>query len=61
MVGKNGDFVEKDQDIAEIESDKATLAITAEESGAIEILMDEGETVEVGKVICRIDTEKKGE
>lgn len=58
---KNGDFVEKDQDIAEIESDKATLAITAEESGAIEILMDEGETVEVGKVICRIDTEKKGE
>jgi len=56
----DGDIVEKDQDIAEIESDKATLALTAEEAGEIKIFAQEGETVEVGKIICTIDTSKAG-
>ncbi len=58
---KNGAFVEKDQEIAEIESDKATLPLIADESGKIEILVEEGEDIEVGAVACRIDTEQQGE
>ena len=53
---ENGDYVEKDQEIAEIESDKATLPLVAEESGTIEILAPEGDTIKVGEVACRIDT-----
>jgi len=53
---ENGDYVEKDQEIAEIESDKATLPLVAEESGVIEIMAREGDTVQVGEVACRIDT-----
>ncbi len=53
---KNGDIVEKDQVIAEIDSDKATLELAAEESGKIEILVQEGEVVKVGDVVCKIDT-----
>lgn len=52
----NGDIVEKDDELCEIESDKATLTVNAEEVGAISILVKEGETVEVGSVICKIDT-----
>lgn len=52
----NGAFVEKDTDIAEIDSDKATLTINAPESGVINIEVQAGETVEVGAVIARIDT-----
>lgn len=52
----NGDVVEKDDELCEIESDKATLTVNAEEAGAISILVKEGETVEVGSVICKIDT-----
>lgn len=52
----NGDFVEKDMEVAELESDKATLPLIAEDSGSIEILAKEGETVEVGSVVCKIDT-----
>ncbi|MEO0474154.1 MAG: E3 binding domain-containing protein, partial [Bacteroidota bacterium] len=48
-------------ELAEINSDKATLTINAESAGAIEILVEEGETVEVGQVIAKIDTEKAGE
>lgn len=55
----NGDYVEKDQDIAEIESDKATLPLVAEESGVIEIVASEGDTLQVGEVACKIDTEAK--
>ncbi len=51
----DGDFVEKDQEIAEIESDKATLPLIAEASGKIEILAGEGETIQVGEKACRID------
>ena len=59
LVG-NGDIVEKDQEIAEIESDKATLPLIAEESGKIEILAQEGSTVDVGSVACKIDTSFAG-
>jgi len=52
----DGDYVEKDQEIAEIDSDKATLALPAEESGVITIKVEEGESVEVGQVIALIDT-----
>src|SRR5210317_1159219 len=56
----DGDFVEKDQEIVEIDSDKATLSISAEEDGQIKILVEEGETVEVSSVIASIDTSVKG-
>ena len=57
---ENGEYVERDQPIAEIESDKATLELPAEESGAITLLVEEGETIEVGHVVCKIDTSVKG-
>ena len=57
---EDGDYVEKDQAIAEIDSDKATLELPAEESGEIKILILEGETVSVGDVVCIIDTSVKG-
>ena len=53
---EDGDFVEKDQVIAEIDSDKATLELPAEQSGKIKIVVKEGETVAVGDVVCLIDT-----
>jgi 2-oxoglutarate dehydrogenase E2 component (dihydrolipoamide succinyltransferase) len=52
----DGAFVEKDAEIAEIDSDKATLTINAPESGSIKIVVQEGESVEVGAVIAKIDT-----
>ena len=52
---ENGDYVEKDQEIAEIESDKATLPLVAEASGTIEILAQEGDTIAVGELACKID------
>jgi 2-oxoglutarate dehydrogenase E2 component (dihydrolipoamide succinyltransferase) len=58
---QTGDYVERDQPIAEIESDKATLELPAEESGAITLLVEEGTTVDVGAVVCKIDTSVKGE
>jgi 2-oxoglutarate dehydrogenase E2 component (dihydrolipoamide succinyltransferase) len=54
---ENGSVVEKDQEIAEVESDKATLTIVAGEAGKIDIKVTEGETIEVGSVVCTIDTE----
>ena len=57
---EDGEFVEKDQSIAEIDSDKATLELPAEESGSIKILVKEGETVSVGDIVCIIDTSNKG-
>lgn len=58
---EDGDFVEKDQEIGELESEKATLPVIAEESGKIRILKNAGETVKVGEVICTIDPSQKGE
>jgi 2-oxoglutarate dehydrogenase E2 component (dihydrolipoamide succinyltransferase) len=52
----DGDYVEKDQEIVEVDSDKATLAIPAPESGTIKIVVEAGETVAVGSVICTLDT-----
>lgn len=52
----DGEFVEKDEEIAEIDSDKATLTLNAEESGVLKILAKEGETVAVGERIGTIDT-----
>lgn len=56
---EDGDYVEKDQSIAEIDSDKATLELPAEESGTIRIIAGDGETVAVGDVVCIIDTSAK--
>ncbi len=53
---KDGDYVEKDQAIAEVDSDKATLELPAEESGIITLKAEEGEAVAVGQVVCLIDT-----
>ena len=58
---EDGDYVEKDQSIAEIDSDKATLELPAEESGTIKIVVDDGETVAVGDIVCIINTSAKGE
>ena len=52
----DGDYVEKDQAIAEIDSDKATLELPAEAAGVITLKAEEGDAVEVGKVVCHIDT-----
>lgn len=56
---KDGDYVKKDQTIAEVDSDKATLDLPAEESGVITLKANEGDAVDVGAVICLIDTSAK--
>ncbi len=56
---KNGDYVAKDTEIAEIDSDKATLTVNAEVAGSVTILVEEGETVSIGTVIAQIDSETK--
>src|SRR6056297_465525 len=53
---EDGDYVEKDQPIAEVDSDKATLELPAEESGIITLKAEEGDAVAVGEVVCLIDT-----
>jgi 2-oxoglutarate dehydrogenase E2 component (dihydrolipoamide succinyltransferase) len=53
---QDGDYVEKDQPIAEVDSDKATLELPAEESGIITLKAEEGDAVAVGAVVCLIDT-----
>lgn len=57
---ENGEYVERDQDIVEVDSDKATLSIPATESGTIELKVEEGETIDVGTVIAIVDTSAKG-
>ena len=54
---QNGDYVEKDQAIAEVDSDKATLELPAEASGMITLQAEIGDAVAVGAVVCLIDTE----
>lgn len=60
---EDGDYVEKDQAIAEVDSDKATLELPAEASGIITLKAEEGDAVDVGAVVCLIDTdaEKPGD
>ena len=55
----DGDYVEKDQPIAEVDSDKATLELPAEASGTITLKAEEGDTIAVGDVVCLIDTDAK--
>ena len=57
----DGDYVEKDQIIAELDSDKATLELPAEEGGVITLKVQEGDSVDVGQIVCLIDTSKGGE
>ena len=54
-----GDYVEKDQAVAEVDSDKATLELPAEVSGTITLKAEEGDAIAVGAVVCLIDTEGK--
>ena len=56
----DGEYVEKDQIIAEIDSDKATLELPAEQSGSITLKAEEGDVVQVGQVVCHIDTSAEG-
>ena len=56
---EDGDYVEKDQPIAEVDSDKATLELPAEESGIITLKAEEGDAIAVGDVCCLIDTDAK--
>ena len=56
----DGEYVEKDQIIAEIDSDKATLELPAEQSGSITLKAEEGDVVQVGQVVCHIDTSADG-
>ena len=55
----DGDYVEKDQAIAEVDSDKATLELPAEAAGIITLKAEEGDAVAVGQVVCLIDTAQK--
>ena len=55
----DGDFVQVDETICEIESDKATLPLIAENSGKLKIILNEGDTAGVGDVACTIDTSGK--
>jgi 2-oxoglutarate dehydrogenase E2 component (dihydrolipoamide succinyltransferase) len=57
---EDGSIVEKNEEVAEIESDKATLTLVAEESGKISFKVQEGDTVEVGAIACTIDTDVAG-
>jgi 2-oxoglutarate dehydrogenase E2 component (dihydrolipoamide succinyltransferase) len=54
-VKNDGDFVEMDEIIAELESDKATFELTAEQAGTLKIVASEGDTLEIGAVVCTIE------
>lgn len=58
---EDGSVVSKNEEVAEIESDKATLTLVAEESGKISFKVQEGDTVAVGEIACTIDTDAAGE
>lgn len=57
---QDGDYVEMDEVICELESDKATFELNAEAAGVLKTMAAEGDTIEVGSIICSIDTEAKG-
>jgi len=60
-VKKDGDYVEMDEVIAELESDKASFDLSAEAAGVLHTKIEEGDTVEVGELICEIDTDAKSD
>ena len=53
---EDGDYVEMDEAVAELESDKATVELNAEQAGTLKIIVEEGEDVEIGAVVASIDT-----
>ncbi len=57
----DGDFVELDEVIAEIESDKATFDLTAEAPGVLRIIAQEGDTLEIGALLCKIEVSEQAE
>lgn len=57
---QDGDYVEKDQEIAEIDSDKATIMLNTEQAGEIKLLVEEGAKVNIGDVVCSVDPSKEG-
>jgi 2-oxoglutarate dehydrogenase E2 component (dihydrolipoamide succinyltransferase) len=61
LLVSDGEVVDIDQPLAEIDSDKATLELNAEAAGKVEFLVGEGDTVQVGQVVCKIDTSFKPE
>ncbi len=52
---KDGEWVERDEVLAEMESEKATFEINAEQAGVLHIIVKEGETLAIGDVVCKID------
>ncbi len=54
---KDGEYANRDEVIAELESEKATFELNAEQAGAVKIIAQEGDTLKIGDVVCRIDTE----
>ncbi len=58
-IKADGEFVEMDEIIAELESDKATFELTAEQAGVLKTIVAEGETIAIGTVVCSIDTNAK--
>ena len=54
---QDGDWAERDEVIAELESEKATFELNAEQAGTIKIIAKEGDTLKIGDVVCSIDTE----
>ena len=58
-IKADGDYVEMDEIIAELESDKATFELTAEQSGVLKTITPEGDTIAIGTVVCSIDTNAK--
>src|ERR671912_925683 len=52
---KDGEWVERDEVIAELESEKATFEINAEQAGALKTIAAEGDTLKIGDVVCNID------
>lgn len=58
-IKQSGDYVEMDEIIAELESDKATFELTAEQAGVLSTVATEGDTLAIGAIVCNIDTEAK--
>src|ERR1700739_1730805 len=56
---KDGDYVQKEEEICEIDSDKATLTVNSEQAGQIKVLAKDGDTVKVGSIIAKVDTDAK--
>jgi 2-oxoglutarate dehydrogenase E2 component (dihydrolipoamide succinyltransferase) len=54
---KDGEYANRDEVIAELESEKATFELNAEQAGAIKIIAQEGDTLKIGDIVCSIDTD----